>query len=357
MKKSNHIGLFTAAFVLLAVSVQSATLFYDDFASWLVGDADGKVVPANGTLSDVTANPGVWYKNDWGSFFALTTATGIANQAPQDSTAGAALRVGYNFHNTNYTRTVTIDTGVTYDMNTNYTFSLRAKVYSNDGSVPDGSEHGQIQISSGYWNVTNMVWVKGGDFVNLAATAWQTNSVVSNGARISPNAYGKSIILRLTRKANNSTNFFTWVDWVQIDGVNPYVDWATGEGLSSMDRTADEDGDGVDNFTEWSNGGNPNDPGDTGIAGPGFIVDGTNRFAFVTPRQADYWPNGVDYYLEMNNEGLINGSWINADSWSTGVNAKGFNADFDAVTNLVGNVESNDMQFLRLRFTHPDYNP
>ena len=128
MKKG--IGLFTVAFVLVAISVQSATLFYDDFSSWLVGNSDGKVAPANGTLSDVTANPGVWYKNGWGSFFALTTATGIANQAPQDSTAGAALRVGYNFHNTNYTRTVTIDTGVLYDMNTNYTVSLRAKVYS-----------------------------------------------------------------------------------------------------------------------------------------------------------------------------------------------------------------------------------
>ena len=33
MKKSKHIGLFTAASVLLAVSVQSATLFYDDFAA------------------------------------------------------------------------------------------------------------------------------------------------------------------------------------------------------------------------------------------------------------------------------------------------------------------------------------
>jgi len=344
--------------MLVAISAQSSTLYYEDFSVLAHSEADGKVVPLNGALPEVIANPGVWYKDAFGSFFALTNATAADSRAPVDCSDGAGLRVGYWNHNTNYTRTVTIDTGVAYDMNTNYTISIRAKISPNDGATPDGSVQGQIQISSGYWNVTNMVWVKGSDFANLTATAWQTNSVTSNGARISTNAYGNSIILRLTRKAANPTNYFSWVDWVQIEGVNPYTEWAAGEGLSSMDRTADEDLDGLDNFTEWANGGNPNDPGDTGLSGPGFImdVDGTNRLAFVTPRQADYWPNGVDYYLEMNDD-LVVGSWTNADSWVLGTSEGGFNADFDAVTNLAGNVESNDMQFLRLRVTHPDYNP
>ncbi len=359
MKKTNYTGLFTALSMLFAFSAQAASLYSEDFYNLAHSEADGKVVPATEEdMAVIAATPGTWYKNAFGSFFAHSNADNAASRAPDDCEDGAGLRVGYWNHNTNYVRTATINTGVLYDMNTNYTISIRAKIFPKDGSVPNGTEQGQIQLSTGYWTGTNMVWVKGANFPELSATAWTTNSVVSNGARISTNAYGRPIIIRLTRKAANSANYFSWVDWVRIDGIDPYVDWATSEGLSSMERTADEDGDGVDNFTEWANGGNPADPGDTGLSTPGFIVDvsGTNRFAFVTPRQVDYWPNGVDYYLESS-DSLNSGNWANADSWVSGIDKEGFNADFDAVTNLVGNVESNDIRFLRLRVSHPDYNP
>lgn len=361
MQKGRVFCLLGAGVVLAAVPAQSATLFRDDFAAWLVGDADGKVLPATQkTLSVIAASPaGTWYKDDTGSFFATTNTPLLADQPPADSTGGAAMRVGYFNHNTNYTRVVTIKTGVNYDANTNYTIRFSAKLKSSTGAVPTGAETGQIQLNTGFWNTNTatMSWVKSVNITDLSATSWATNEVVSNGARLSKQSHGQPIIIRFTRNATNSTNFFSWVDFVEIEGIDPYAEWANGFGLSGV-RTNDFDGDLIDDFTEFATGGDPTNPNDTGLSGKSFIANegGTNRFAYITPRQADYWPNGVDYYLEAS-DSLLFGAWTNAGSWVAGTADGGFNAEFDAITNYVGNVESNATQFLRLRATHPTYNP
>ena len=103
--------------------------------------------------------------------------------------------------------------------------------------------------------------------------------------------------------------------------------------------------DGIDNFTEWAVGGDPNDPADTGLAGSGFVWDnnGTNVFSFITPRQTNYWWNGIDYYFEESDD-LVVGSWTNIYPWEWHPVAEGgFNPGFDAVTNhFSGAVMSND---------------
>jgi hypothetical protein len=368
MKSGKILLIFATLFTLVAVSVEAATPFYEDFGDLARSEADGKVVPANGTAETSAANPGIWYKDAFGSFFSATntTVTSNGNVPPADSTDGAAARIGYwSQAGSNYNRIITYNTGVNYDVNTNYTFTFSAKVREGSGDTSgDASAFGYVRMISGFWNAgtTNFQPIKSLSVTNLSATAWSTNTFSSNGARLSTEAYGQPIIIRFQKAGGtiNSSNYYSWVDWVQIDTENPWADWVDSQGGlgGSYARTNDFDSDGIDDFTEWATGGDPTDDTDTGLSGSAYIADesGTNRFAYITPQQVDAWPNGVDYYLEMN-DNLISGTWTNADSWVSGTAAADFNADFDAVTNYVGNVESNDTQFLRLRVSHKDYNP
>ena len=363
MKNKTQVGLLAAICLLAAASAQSVALFYDDFSSYLVGDPDGKVVPATG-LDNALSNTNVWYINQSGVFFASTGATVAANGGvpPSDSSNGAALRVGF-WSQPNYGRSAGINTGLAYDANSNYTFSCAAKVLEMNGNTnEDATAFGQINILFGYYDTNNaFVSFNNSSITNVGATEWTTNSVTLYGGRVREAARGEPIILRVSR-ANfvNSTNYITWVDWVRLEASSPYGDWRDGFSLSGSNSvmTADWDEDGVDNMTEWATGGDPTNSANTGLFGAAFMVDasGTNRFAYVTPRQVDYWANGVDYYLERNTD-LVSGTWTNAGSWIAGVAAGGFNADFDAVTNYVGGVETNNTEFVRLRVSHPGYNP
>ena len=378
MKKSKHIGLFTAAFVLLAVSAHSAQLFYDDFSTYLNpttglvdmwADSDGKLAllrtwEPTPYFNPVLQNPGSWYQqgDGWGVLLATTNAV-RGFQPPPDSISGTGLRVGVW---QGWGREGQINTGLNYDVNTNYTFTFRTKLYGNGSeTIPAGSATGMVAFASGFVDLSteDIVWLKSESFINLTATGWQEFSLTLNGGRINTNAYGKPIIIEFAHPwpTDNSTNYFSWVDWVQIDGENPWADYVASEGLSSADRTADDDGDKIDNFTEWATGGNPKDPSDTGLSGSAYIWDdaGTNKFVHVSPQQAfsDRWPNGIDYYFESKDD-LMVGSWTNVGSWTQGTDADAFGAGFDAVTNVLDTVvESNDMQFVRMRVDHRDYNP
>lgn len=167
-------------------------------------------------------------------------------------------------------------------------------------------------------------------------------------------------------RSQNTLDFESWLDWIEITGVDPYAEWANSEGLASLDRTADEDLDTVDNFTEWAVGGDPNNPNDKGLPGSGFIWDndGTNVFSFIIPRQTNWYPNGVNYNFEGNDNLIAASSWTNVYPWDWNpVDSGGYNAEFDAVTNYFSgtnslvNVDSNETYFIRLRVDHRSYNP
>ena len=295
--------------------------------------------------------------------FGTTNATEVKVQCPPDSTGGVGAKIGYVNHSPEYAELLTVNTGIKYDIHTNYTFKIRAMVKNQNGvTTNDAIATGQISLISGYYDTAsgNFVSVKSENVTSLTATGWTEIDFSSNGARIGTSVLGNDMIIRLSRVGTtNTADYLSWVDYIQVDASDPWVDWAAEYGITNATRTGDADGDGIDNFTEFATGGDPTNAALTGLVGPSFIFDaggGTNRFAYVTPRRADYWAVGVDYYLERNTD-LILGSWVGAGTWIDGVGAGGFNADFDAVTNFLGNVADNDTQFLRLRVSHPSYNP
>ena len=350
-------------------SLPEGTVFYDDFGNYT--DADGKVGhtrvnpwswdPVVNNVWDGTASK--YYRNNWGCIFGTTNATDVKAQSPSDSTGGVGAKIGYVNHNPSYSEVLSVNTGIKYDINTNYTFKARAMVKNQYGvTTNDAIASGQINLISGYYNPvsSNFVSVKNEQVTNLTATGWTDIEFSSNGARIGTNAHGNNIILRLSRVSTTNTfDYLSWVDYIQVDASSPVDDWLASQGLTNASWTADADGDGIDNFTEFATGGDPNDPGSTGFSGPSFIVDvggGTNRFAYVTPRQVDYWANGVDYYLERTTD-LVHSNWVNAGTWVVGTGIQGYSPEFDARTNYLGNLDVNDQQFLRLRVTHSSYNP
>ena len=210
---------------------------------------------------------------------------------------------------------------------------------------------------------TNFQWSgTGASFTNLTAS-WQEFSIKVNGARISTNAYGKPMLIELKRNAPNTPDYNSFVDWIKIEAYNPWADYVDDEGLGTYDRTAHSDTDGVDNFTEWAFGGDPLDSGDRGLSSTIGIVDmgadGTNEVIVITPRQTNYWENGVDYVFDENEDLSFSAAWTNVWPWEwKPVDEGGYNAEFDAVTNIFsGAVLSNDTYFIRIRADHRDYNP
>lgn len=370
MKKFVYLALFGA----FAVSAQSASLWYQDFSNSndVPLDATGRLfppaTPGTDQLATNSVYEGTWYRRAneaWATMFANTTAekNGKSFACPQDAVGGVALRPGYHGHTDTWTTYVDINPGLKLDTtNLIYTLSFSAKVQHRLDASTNLFGTGSVQASWGWWDSTapsnNFKWFASGqNFSNLTSTAWVTNSIQFVGARVNAAAASSPLVVRFTKKGpQNTTDFETWIDWVNIDGEDRYADWAASEGLTGV-RTDDKDGDDIDDFTEWATGGNPNDSNDTGLAGACFMVDesGTNRFAYVTPRQTNYWSNGIDYWLE-GTDSLTIPAWTNM-GWNAGVADSGFNAEYDAVTNYVGNIESNDTQFIRLRVGHRGYNP
>ncbi len=373
MKKRLYICLLAAAGALAALPAHSANVFFDDFSTWLEGDEDGKVVPLGAPTSTplsganmASATTNEWFKSDGGIYFASTNTPVVADQPPADSSNAAAMRIGY-WSQPNYGRNVTINTGLPLETNQTYTLTALAKIKEFNGVTNlDETAVGQHILIMGYYSApTTFVTLKSSRLDTIGALAWTTNSVVYEGTNLAAGAIGQSICIRMSRSNFvNSTNYQTWVDSVMLDAeeveitTDPFDDYMASFGVTNALMAADADGDGIDNVTEWATGGDPTNAANTGLVGPAFIAQegGTNVFAYVTPRQVDYLANGIGYYLEKNNN-LVVGSWTNAESWIAGVAIGGFNAEFDAVTNHVGGVATENAQFLRLRVSRPGYNP
>jgi len=107
----------------------------------------------------------------------------------------------------------------------------------------------------------------------------------------------------------------------------------------------DDDGDGLENLTEYGIGGNPTNPAEFGYL-PTFgrvIGGGSNWFEYIHVQQTD--PNsGLNYYLELS-DNLVSNVW--STNGYTVVGSGPFTNGFDTVTNQI-DTEIRDAQFIRL---------
>ena len=398
MKKERIVYLFTVACMLLAVSAQSATtVFFDDFDTYLI---PGAPAPLNlvdkvghtyaptivwALIQPVVDNPASWYRGpDWGSLMAMTNAANVVNQCPADSSAASALKVGVWQNWGGRYAFVSPGSNLTYNVNTNHTVSFQAMLKVIPGqeavSVAATAATGTVNLAVGYMNSASSFVSISGVSADLSATNWTEYSASVNGGGLTgddTNALGQAVIIRFERgffDGNNSSNYQSFVDWVQVDESNPWAEWVDSQGLGTYDRTADYDLDDVDNFTEWAIGGDPKDGGDTGYAGYAFMMDqggdGTNEFVYVTPRIVNHWATGIQYEYDRT-EDVVSGSWERQVTWDVEpgdymwnwqpVDSEGFGPGYDAVTNFFRMADTNgvvaDTAFIRMTIGHVDYNP
>jgi len=398
MRTARIVYLFTAACMLIAVSAQSATtVFFDDFDTYLI---PGDPAPLNladkenhtyaptvvwELIDSVVDNPGSWYRGpglEWGTLMAMTNAANVVNHCPVDSSAGSALKVGawQNWGG----RAGFVSTDLIYDVNTNYTVSFSAMLKVIHGfeleSVPANAATGTVGLAVGYMNSVSKFVALGGKNPGLSATNWTESSATVNGVGLTgddTNALGQAVIIRFERdfgSGNNSSNYQSFVDWVQVDSGDPWAEWVDLYELGTYDRTADFDADDVDNFTEWAIGGDPTNHNDTGYAGYAFVMDqggdGTNEFVYVTPRITNHWATGIKYEYDRA-EDLVIGSWERQSTWDGDggdymwdwqpTDSEGFGPGYDAVTNFFRMADTNgvpaDPAFIRMTIGHNDYNP
>jgi len=123
-----------------------------------------------------------------------------------------------------------------------------------------------------------------------------------------------------------------------------YTTWATEHSLSTG-PLEDQDGDQLNNLSEYAFGGDPTNALDQGISPTTALGEGggTNWLEYVYPKQS-YSLSDLTYYVEVNDD-LIVGTWTNTGYEVLGTGM--INDDFDAVTNRIS-TDSKDKQFLRL---------
>lgn len=117
--------------------------------------------------------------------------------------------------------------------------------------------------------------------------------------------------------------------------------WAIDNGVSPGTELDDDDGDGLDNLSEYALGGNPTDGVTSSASLPELMYTGSG-FEYVHAQRTN--GAGVVYYLEISDD-LVSGSWSNAGYTVVGTNVTGGALDF--VTNQVPAVDS--QKFIRLQ--------
>ena len=128
-----------------------------------------------------------------------------------------------------------------------------------------------------------------------------------------------------------------------ITGVSDlYAIWKEGYGVTNS--LTDDDGDGLDNLTEYGLGGDPTNALDRGYA-TATLTDGV-AMNYVYPMLSAS-NRGIAYSLETT-DNLITGTWTNSDYSVSGTNENGYASGFDAVTNQLSTTVK-DKQFIRLK--------
>ncbi|RKX35959.1 MAG: hypothetical protein DRP64_19020, partial [Verrucomicrobia bacterium] len=132
--------------------------------------------------------------------------------------------------------------------------------------------------------------------------------------------------------------------------LESYLVWMGSFGLTDTNTTAamtaDPDGDGVANLSEYAMLGDPIDPNVQGTTPEAIItnVGGTNYFACAHYERTNKDDMGLSYAVERNVD-LVTGTWTNDAVYPYGAGA--YNADFNVATNFTTMDEGK--QFMRLR--------
>lgn len=135
--------------------------------------------------------------------------------------------------------------------------------------------------------------------------------------------------------------------WKQADGfgsallMNSYDSWANNYPTLAGTKTDDDDGDGVDNFTEFALRGNPTNSNDKGFVEAG--VSG-NWFNYIYARRKD----GTASYIVETATNLVTGTWTTNGIEVLGEG--GIDTDYEAVTNRL-DITGKYRQFIRLRIS------
>ncbi len=126
-----------------------------------------------------------------------------------------------------------------------------------------------------------------------------------------------------------------------------YDAWAVEHSLTGG-ALDDDDGDGIDNLTEYAQNGDPTSPSDAGTLpsmGAALHADGTNWIEYVYLKRVSA-DNGLTYSL-VQNQDLTGGSWTNqGDIVEAGESAAV--GDFKTVTNRVP-TDGKTQEFIRLK--------
>lgn len=137
--------------------------------------------------------------------------------------------------------------------------------------------------------------------------------------------------------------------------LESYLVWAGGFGLTDTNTTAamtaDPDGDGVPNLSEYGMLGDPTNKNDRGTTPTSVIVNlgGDNYFVQVHYERTDSFKKGLSYYAERSSGHnlIVAPAWTNEGISYYGTES-GSIAGFNGITNYVP-MAGLDQQFLRLR--------
>ena len=158
----------------------------------------------------------------------------------------------------------------------------------------------------------------------LSGSGWDNEVIVADGGYVALDVY------------TNLNEVYA------ISGASSlYVIWKDDYGVTSS--LADDDGDGLDNLTEYGLGGDPTNALDQGFS-TAALIDGSS-LNYVYPMRSGN--SGITYYLKTT-DNLVTGTWTNDGYTVTGTNTGGYAAGFDAVTNQLS-TSVKEEQFIRLK--------
>ncbi|VGO21878.1 hypothetical protein [Pontiella sulfatireligans] len=134
---------------------------------------------------------------------------------------------------------------------------------------------------------------------------------------------------------------YTRIDFGALPVPSAYDEWSSSYSLTNG-PLGNDDGDTLDNLSEYGMGGNPTNPSDIGCQPTVDIF--SNVLQYIYPRRSAT-NSGLIYYLELT-DNLVSGIWTNTGCLETG--AEDVGGTFEFITNQIP-VDGNINEFIRLR--------
>ncbi|VGO16412.1 Lambda-carrageenase [Pontiella desulfatans] len=236
--------------------------------------------------------------------------------------------------------------------NTGSTIQLESLEFDVGRWFDDSPTNVTVSYLSGDLTVTNNTSLATVTVSNILGWAadYEDFSVGLTNLSDSTLAHGEHAVFRLEGSEANGQYTGGGIDNVGIvvSGFANYDAWAASFGLyaSNAWKTADLEPDGMDNWTEYIFGGDPNSDDASSILPTSGIVPilGTNWLEYVYCRRNDYQTRGLNYTVEATTN-LASGTWSASAVIDVGYGA--VDAEMDSVTNRVLTEEPE--QFIRLK--------